>query len=129
MPPSPVSDPPRDVLRRDEAESRASRIRDVSYELSLDLTAGATDYTGRAVIGFELLPGEGAVWLDHTASGGEPHVSVNGKSLSGAQVGHRILLPADVEPGRVVVTVDYRHAYDHTGDGFHRFVDPEDGTE
>ena len=129
MLPSPVSVPARDVLRRDEAEWRATRIRDVSYELSLDLTAGVTQYAGRTVIGFELLAGEGAVWLDHTASSGEPVVTVNGEPLARAQVGHRIVLPETLAPGRVVVVVDYRHEYDHTGDGFHRFVDPEDGTE
>jgi aminopeptidase N len=129
MAPTQVSDPARDVLRRDEAEWRATRVRDVTYELSLHLTAGATHYTGRATVDFELLPGEGAVWLDHTASSGEPVVTLNGEPLDGAQVGHRIILPADLAPGRVLVTVDYRHAYDHTGDGFHRFVDPEDGGE
>ena len=41
-----------------------------------------------------------AVWLDHTANNGEPVVTVNGEPLQGAQVGHRILLPASLVPGR-----------------------------
>ena len=31
--------------------------------------------------------------------------------------------------GQAVVEVDYRNRYDLTGDGFHRFIDPEDDTE
>src|SRR4029079_8282794 len=104
-------------------------VRDVRYDITLELTAGSTDYVGSTLIGFELLPGEGAVWLDHTASAGPPDVFVNGARLADPQVGHRLVLPADLPVGRVEVRVEYRHAYDHTGDGFHRFVDPEDGTE
>ncbi|MET0771863.1 MAG: M1 family aminopeptidase, partial [Candidatus Limnocylindrales bacterium] len=125
----PVADPPRDVLRRDEAAARAARVRDVRYDLALELTAGEGHYTGRTIVAFELLPGEGAVWLDHTASAGDPVVLVNGEPLADPQVGHRIVLPDGLPAGRVEVRVDYRHAYDSTGDGFHRFLDPEDATE
>lgn len=129
MPPSLVSDPPRDVLRRDEAVWRAARVQDVRYDLALQLTAGSAHYTGRVLVAFELLPGEGAVWLDHTANAGDPSVFVNGVLLPDAQAGHRIVLPTDLRAGRIEVEVEFRHAYDHTGDGFHRFVDPEDATE
>jgi len=129
MPPSMVSDAARDVLRYDEAVARAARVRDVSYDLDLRLAAGSDRYVGHVVVGFELLPGEGAVWLDHTANLGEPIVSVDGVPLVAGQAGHRIVLPASLAPGRVEVVVEYEHAYDHTGDGFHRFVDPEDATE
>ncbi len=125
----PVADPPRDVLRRDEAAARVMRIRDVRYDIALELTAGSDHYTGRTIVSFELLAGTDPVWLDHTASGGPPEVLLGGERLADPQVGHRIVLPGDLPPGRVEVRVDYRHAYDHTGDGFHRFVDPEDGTE
>jgi aminopeptidase N len=129
MPSISVVDPPRDVLRQDEAAWRATRVRDVRYDLALELAAGSTEYAGRVVVGFELLPGDGEVWLDHTASAGPPEVLVNGEPLADAQVGHRVRLPEGLAPGPVEVCVTYRHAYDHTGDGFHRFVDPEDGTE
>ncbi len=129
MPSSLTTDARRDVLRRDEAAARAARIRDVTYELTLTLCAGSDLYTGSAVIAFDLLPGDGPAWLDHTASAGEPTVLVDGEPLVGAQMGHRIELPHHLPPGRVEVRVEYRHAYDRTGDGLHRFVDPEDGTE
>jgi aminopeptidase N len=129
MPSITAIDPPRDVLQREEAVARAARVRDVSYDLDLELTAGSGHYTGSTTIRFELLPGGDAVWLDHTASAGTPDVLVNGERLGEAQVGHRVMLPGDLPPGRVEVRVDYRHAYDTTGDGLHRFVDPEDATE
>jgi aminopeptidase N len=129
MPAIPVADPPRDVLRRDEAAARALRVRDVRYDIALELTAGTDHYTGHTLVSFELLAGDGPVWLDHTASDGPPRVLLDGERLAGLQVGHRIVLPDDLPAGRIEVRVDYRHSYDHTGDGFHRFVDPEDATE
>ena len=123
----PVSDPARDVLTRHEAAGRQARVRDVHYDLAFDLVAGSTEYAGRATITFEVLPGDSPIWLD--ATGGEPFVTLDGRTLTGASEGHRIVLPEDLQPGPVVVEVDYRNRYDVTGDGFHRFVDPEDGTE
>ncbi len=123
----PVSGPARDVLTRDEAIGRQARVRDVHYDLTLDLVAGSPGYAGRATITFQVLPGASRIWLD--ATGGEPFVTLDGRTLDGASDGHRIVLPADLADGPAVVEVDYRNAYDLTGDGFHRFVDPEDGTE
>jgi len=123
----PVSGSARDVLTREEASERHLRVRDVHYDLAFDLVAGSSQYSGHAAITFEVLPGDTPIWLD--ATGGEPFVTLDGRPLRGAVEGHRIMLPADLPPGPVLVEVDYRNAYDQTGDGFHRFVDPEDDTE
>ncbi len=123
----PVSGPARDVLTRLEAADRQARIRDVHYDLMFDLVAGSAAYAGRATITFEVLPGDSPIWLD--ATGGDPFVTFNGRALPGTVHGHRIMLPGDLATGPARVEVDYRNRYDHTGDGFHRFVDPEDGTE
>jgi aminopeptidase N len=123
----PVSGPARDVLTRHEAAERRTRVRDVHYDLTFDLTAGANDYAARATITFEVLPGGTPIWLDATA--GDPFVTLDGRALPGVVRGHRIVLPDDLPVGTAVVEVDYRNRFDLTGDGFHRFVDPEDDTE
>jgi aminopeptidase N len=123
----PLSGPARDVLTREEAAGRQSRVRDVHYDLAFDLVGSSPEYAGRATITFEVLPGDSPIWLD--ATGGEPFVTLDGRALTGTVDGHRILMPPGLAAGRAVVEVDYRNRYDLTGDGFHRFIDPEDGTE
>ena len=44
----------RDVLTQEEAESRAARLSNVSYEIDLRLTRGAESYHGEVVARFDL---------------------------------------------------------------------------
>jgi aminopeptidase N len=116
--------PGRDVLYRTEAVERAERVHDVSYELSFELAEGRETYTGRAVIEFRLTGADTPLFLDFT---GEPRMmTVNGSVLEPDQRGQRLWLPAShlVTHNRVVL--EFENAFDGTGDGFHRFVDPED---
>ncbi|MBX3031657.1 MAG: aminopeptidase N [Chloroflexi bacterium] len=117
----------RDVLSQAEAAARAVRVRDVTYDLWLRLSAGADDYDGRVTVGFELLSGDDPVWLDH--AGGRPTTTLDGVERELVVEGARIMLPADLAPGRHELRLGYRNRYDDTGDGFHHFVDPEDATE
>ncbi len=43
--------------------------------------------------------------------------------------GYRLTLPGRLVSAEMVVRVVYVNDYDTTGDGFHQFVDPEDGEE
>jgi len=56
--------PGRDVLYRTEAEERADRVHDVSYELSFELAEGRETYTGRAVIEFRLSAADTPLFLE-----------------------------------------------------------------
>ena len=59
----------RDSLTQEDAAARAERVSDVSYDLHLDLTAGAERYRGDDTIRFALSGGSGGsgdVFLDHT---------------------------------------------------------------
>jgi aminopeptidase N len=116
----------RDVLGRDEARARASRIRDVRYHLEFDLRAGEEVYAGRARLAFDVIADGAPLFLDF--SGDVLALRVDGAPVSVERQGHRLLLPSRLT-GPTEVEVDYRNRYDHTGDGFHRFVDPEDGEE
>ncbi len=70
---------------------RQTRVRDVHYDLAFDLVGGSAEYAGRATITFEVVPGDSPIWLD--ATGGEPFVTLDGRALSSAVDGHRIMLP------------------------------------
>jgi aminopeptidase N len=117
----------RDVLTRDEAVARAERVSDAAYALEFDLVAGAPSYGGRARIEASVADTSEPLWIDFT--GRIESCRVNGDVLSPDHVGTRLWLPADRLESRIVVEIDYRNDYDHTGDGFHRFQDPEDGEE
>jgi aminopeptidase N len=125
---TPPAQPPRDVLTLAEAEARARRVRRCAYTLDLALTAGAPTYRGDATLRFDLA-GEGELFLDfrgHTIE----RLEVNGRDIPEPRWnGYRLSLPADVLGASNTVRVVYTNEYDHEGDGFHQFIDPEDGQE
>ena len=121
------ADAVRDVLTQEEAAARAARVGGVSYELRLDLVPGAERYRGEAAIRFGLA-GEGDLHLDHRG-GGVERLEVNGVAVEPSPGPYRLTLPAAALAARNEVRVAWEHDYDHTGDGFHQFVDPEDGAE
>ncbi|MXZ62450.1 MAG: aminopeptidase N, partial [Chloroflexi bacterium] len=115
----------RDSLTQEEAVARAERVSDVSYDLHLDLTGGAERYRGDITIRFTST-GDGDVFLDHTG-GGIERLEVNGAEVEPDQTEFRLTLPGSALAAENAVRIVYEHDYDHTGDGFHQFIDPEDG--
>ncbi len=120
--------PPRaDVLTREEAVARGARVGRVAYALELDLVAGSPTYRGAARLGFAVRePGD--LFLDFRG-GSVDRLVVNGREVTPERPGHRILLPAGVLRPTTEVEVAWESEYDRGGDGFHHFVDPEDGAE
>ena len=121
----------RDSLTQAEATARAERVSDVSYDLHLDLAGGAERYRGDLTIRFALSGGgggDGDVFLDHTG-GGVERLEVNGVGVEPEATTYRLTLPGDALAGQNEVRIVFEHDYDHTGDGFHQFIDPEDGGE
>ncbi len=119
----------RDELTQIEAQVRAARLSDVSYELALDLTGGAERYRGDVTIRFRLA-GEGDTFLDFRG-GAIESLEIDGAIVVPSWTGYRLALPAAAltASGGHVVRARYESDYDHTGDGFHQFIDPEDGEE
>ncbi|MBA2254715.1 MAG: aminopeptidase N, partial [Chloroflexi bacterium] len=119
---------PRDVLTRGEAEARAARVRDVEYVLDLDLRAQQTEYRGIARIAFSAT-GSDDLFLDFRGR----HISrleIDGETLDPERTPYRLLIPgARLRGPRTELLIEYTNDYDRDGDGFHRFVDPEDGAE
>jgi aminopeptidase N len=122
-------DPPtaRDVLTQSEAAARAARVEQADYEVSLDLVAGQSSYRGDTTIRFATR-GEGPLFIDFRGREIEL-LEVNGTPLAADWNGFRLTLPAEVVAPDMTVRIGYVNDYDTSGDGFHRFVDPEDGAE
>ena len=118
--------PAHDVLTQAEAEARAAQISETAYDLTLVLTKGAPTYGGDLTVRFTLAEA-GETFLDYAGRSIE-RLEINGKEQPPAWNGARIILPAQtLTAGQNSVRVVYTNDYDHTGDGFHQFTDPEDG--
>jgi aminopeptidase N len=117
----------RDVLTQREATERAARVREAHYDIRLDLHGGRPDYRGDVTIRFAV-DGDGPLFLDFRGRAID-RLEIGGQAVEPDWTGYRLTLPAEHVTDQMVVRVVYQNDYDATGDGFHRFVDPEDGEE
>ncbi|MET8028410.1 aminopeptidase N [Streptomyces avermitilis] len=126
---------PGENLSRDEAQERAALLSVDGYDVSLDLRSATGDRdderaprTFRSVttIRFRCVEPGAASFADLVAPS-VTAVSLNGRDLDPGEVfdGARILLEDLAAENELVV--DAQCAYSRTGEGMHRFVDPEDG--
>ncbi|MFG2787207.1 aminopeptidase N [Streptomyces sp. NPDC048419] len=125
---------PGENLTRDEARERAALLSVDGYEVALDLRsavgedAGDGPRTFRSVTTIRFRSNEpGATTFADLIAPSVTSVSLNGRDLDPGQVfdGSRILLEDLAAENELVV--DAQCAYSRTGEGMHRFVDPEDG--
>ncbi|MEV0012566.1 aminopeptidase N [Streptomyces sp. NPDC051840] len=129
---------PGENLSRDEARERAELLTVDGYEVALDLRsavgelgggddAGPRTFRSRTTIRFRAARAGASTFADLVAPAVDA-VTLNGEALDPATVfdGTRIALDG-LAGGDNVLVVDARCAYSRTGEGMHRFVDPEDG--
>ncbi|MFD7686270.1 aminopeptidase N [Streptomyces sp. NPDC059781] len=125
---------PGENLTRDEARERAALLSVDGYEVSLDLRSAVGEHSGggprtfRSVTTVRFRCAEpGASSFADLIAPAVTAVSLNGRDLDPGQVfdGARILLEDLAAENELVV--DAQCAYSRTGEGMHRFVDPEDG--
>ncbi|MFC8367930.1 aminopeptidase N [Streptomyces sp. NPDC057239] len=125
---------PGENLTRDEARERAALLSVDGYEVSLDLRSAVGEHSGggprtfRSVTTVRFRCAEpGASSFADLIAPGVTAVSLNGRDLDPGQVfdGSRIALEDLAAENELVV--DAQCAYSRTGEGMHRFVDPEDG--
>ncbi|GAB2743736.1 aminopeptidase N [Streptomyces bullii] len=125
---------PGENLSRDEARERAALLSVDGYEVSLDLRSAVGEDSGdgprtfRSVTTIRFRCNEpGAATFADLVAPSVTSVTLNGRDLDPGQVfdGSRILLEDLAADNELVV--DARCAYSRTGEGLHRFVDPEDG--
>ncbi|MFF1696023.1 aminopeptidase N [Streptomyces sp. NPDC058257] len=124
---------PGENLSRDEAQERAALLSVDGYEVFLDLRSaiGESDQeprTFRSVTTIRFRSAEpGATSFADLIAPSVTAVSLNGKDLDPSEVfdGTRVTLEDLAAENELVV--DAQCAYSRTGEGMHRFVDPEDG--
>ncbi|WP_432118922.1 aminopeptidase N [Streptomyces sp. bgisy032] len=125
---------PGENLSRDEARERAALLSVDGYEVSLDLRSAVGEDQGdgprtfRSVTTIRFRCNEpGAASFADLVAPSVTSVSLNGRDLDPGEVfdGSRITLEDLAADNELVV--DARCAYSRTGEGLHRFVDPEDG--
>ena len=106
---APAQPTSRDVLTQAEAEARAARVSQVSYDLSLGLTRGSSTYRGEVTIRFRL-DGSGDTFLDFRGRTLE-RLEVNGQMLDAAPLwtGYRLTLPVAALAAENTVRVAYEN--------------------
>jgi aminopeptidase N len=113
-------------LLRSEAAERARLLSDLHYDVILDLTGEETFRSETRLRCRASEPGT-ATFLDLTAVRVES-ASLNGAPLPGGAFdagAGRLRLEGLAADNEIAVVAE--HAYEHTGVGLHRFVDPVDG--
>lgn len=117
----------RDMLTQADAEARAARIANAEYQLSIDLRRNAETYRGEVAVTFDVA-GSGDTFLDFRGKT-ISLLEINGAPVEPIWTGYRLTLPGTALSSHTRVRVIYENEYDHGGDGFHQFKDPEDGEE
>ncbi len=116
----------RDNLTRDEAVRRYQQVSGVAYHLDLDLEAGAKVFRGDVTIQFT--HAGGGTFLEWV--GGQiDEFEINGIQREPRWDGYRIELPGELLETANRIRISYQRPYDKTGEGFHHFIDNEDGRE
>ncbi|WP_181789347.1 aminopeptidase N, partial [Streptomyces phytophilus] len=121
---------PGENLTREEARERARLLEVEAYEVELDLRTAvapaAEPFRSVTTVRFRCSQPGAATFLDLIAPD-VTAVTLNGRDLDPGAVfdGARIALEDLAAENEVVV--DARCAFSRTGEGMHRFVDPEDG--
>ncbi|MFI6417920.1 aminopeptidase N [Streptomyces sp. NPDC050842] len=124
---------PGENLSRDEAHERAALLSVDGYEVVLDLRSAVGDsaeavrtFRSETTIRFRRT-GEGASTFVDLIAPSVNAVTLNGRSLDPAVVFDGSRIAVDGLADENVLVVDAQCAYSRTGEGMHRFVDPEDG--
>ncbi|MGP3949397.1 aminopeptidase N [Streptomyces sp. 7N604] len=131
---------PGENLTRDEARERARLLSVDGYEVALDVrsavgagpAAGAGDgdeprtFRSATTIRFRCAEPGAATFADLVAPS-VTSVVLNGRELDPAGVFDGARIALDGLLAENVLTVDAECAYSRTGEGLHRFADPEDG--
>src|SRR5690348_3748716 len=118
----------RDILTQSDAEARAARVSNCHYQLVIDLARGAEAYRGEVTIRFAAT-GRADLFLDYRGKTIE-RLEINNTAVpQPAWSGYRLTIPGALLRPENTIFIAYENDFDHTGDGFHQFKDPEDGEE
>ncbi|WNI15507.1 aminopeptidase N [Actinacidiphila sp. ITFR-21] len=125
---------PGENLSREEARERAAILSVERYEVALDVrsavgpaaAAGPRTFRSTTVVDFRCSQPGASSFADLIAPE-VVSVRLNGRELDPAGVFDGARIALDGLEGSNTLVVDARCAYSRTGEGLHRFEDPEDG--
>ncbi|TGN10921.1 aminopeptidase N [Leptospira ilyithenensis] len=113
-------------LTQRDAEIRSELVENVSYKLNISLTKQET-FTGKVEIRF-LAKEKENLRVDYF-SGRLTNVILNSKTVTDSilKKGGFFFLPAEgIVLGENIVSIEFETPYSRTGNGLHKFVDPDD---
>ena len=115
-------------LTRYDATFRSDSLQIDSYELELDLGEATTSPTFPVEVGVKLTSKSEQIFLDYLGESVES-VTINGNPVPWEQKGGRIVLdvPAGLVGRPIALHVCAHSRYSRSGQGLHRFTDPQDG--
>jgi aminopeptidase N len=113
-----------DNLTRDEAQERARTVSNLTYDIVLDLTTGEDTFRSETTIRF-WTPLTGLNTFVDLEAETVHEASFNGREMSYDAERNRIPLRGSRPNNELRIVADC--AYQHTGVGMHKMVDPTDG--
>jgi aminopeptidase N len=130
----------KNVLTEEEAKLRSAIVSNVAYDLALDIQGGGhKQYNGLLTITFDYKGQKDGTFLDFVGkeitkldlNGNHPkfaHSFSLGTSLPSKDLfrENRVHLPHDGLKSSNKLTIHYTNDFDHSGEGLHQFIDPED---
>lgn len=118
-----------DQLTQEEARLRREQVKDVDYEVYLDISSPENTFSGRVSAHISLNRKDKPLRMDF--HGGEvTRLIINSTELRPQYDDHFITLqPQYLKAGENIVEIEYRHAYSEDGMGLYRFKDPQDGEQ
>ncbi|MFE1177437.1 aminopeptidase N [Streptomyces sp. NPDC058773] len=123
---------PGENLSRDEARERGRLLSVDSYDVALDVRsavagdASAETFRSRTTLRFRCAEPGASTFADLLAPA-VTSVTLNGRELDPGTVFDGTRITLDGLAAENTLVVDAQCAYSRTGEGLHRFVDPEDG--
>ncbi|MGW7248527.1 aminopeptidase N [Streptomyces decoyicus] len=123
---------PGENLSRDEARERGRLLSVDAYDVVLDVRsavasgAAAETFRSRTTLRFRCAEPGASTFADLLAPS-VTSVTLNGRELDPAAVFDGTRIALDSLAAENTLVVDAQCAYSRTGEGLHRFVDPEDG--
>ncbi|WP_077192437.1 aminopeptidase N [Streptomyces lydicus] len=123
---------PGENLSRDEARQRGRLLGVDAYDVALDVRSAvaqgpdADTFRSRTTLRFRCAEPGASTFADLLAPE-VVSVTLNGRALDPATVFDGTRIALDDLAAENTLVVDARCAYSRTGEGLHRFVDPEDG--
>ena len=111
------------------SQFRRNQVKSVDYEISIKLTKGGEDYSGRTIANVQLAKTNAPLSFDFVGKKIES-ITVNGKPVQNftTRTGSFDIPAAALAPTSKI-EINYVGAFNKEGVGFQRSIDPEDGAE